>query len=161
MSWADRVEWPSPGSQSSRSLVAPAPEADESRRPPLERENQAEPIRVLIADDDHRVRGALSALLTASPGVTVVGAAASAQGALELAREGAPSVALIDLLLPELDDGLSLIDAVSGELRIPVIAISIDGGLQDRALAAGAVAFVDKDSAPELLLDAVQAGSAA
>jgi DNA-binding NarL/FixJ family response regulator len=131
-----------------------------SRRPPLKVQIQAEPIRVLIADDDRRVRQTLAALLTASPGVVVVGTAASAQSALELAKKSLPSVALVDLLLPEAHDGLGLIDAVCGDLEIPVVAISLDATLRDRALAAGAVAFVDKDGHPERLLDAVRASSA-
>jgi DNA-binding NarL/FixJ family response regulator len=124
-------------------------------------ENPAEPIRVLIADDDRRVREALSALLGASPGVEVVATAGSAEGALQLAKARTPSVALIDLLLPEATDGLGLIDAVAGDLRIPVVAISLDATLHDRALAAGAVAFVDKDGDTRHLLDAVHSSSAA
>lgn len=113
-------------------------------------------VRVLIADDDPRVRAALRAFLSASPGVEVVDVAGDAVTALQLARERLPSVALIDLLLPDAHDGLNLLRAVTGELGIPAVAISIQGGLRGSALAAGATRFVDKASAPEVLLSALR-----
>jgi DNA-binding NarL/FixJ family response regulator len=123
------------------------------------RDDRAEPVRVLVADDDPRVRTALRTFLSASPGFHVVGVAGNAPAALEMAREQAPSVALVDLLLPDAHDGLGLLRAVTSELRIPAIAISIDGGLRTSALAAGACRFLDKDSPPELLLTALRAAA--
>jgi DNA-binding NarL/FixJ family response regulator len=110
---------------------------------------------VLIAEDDSRVRGALRAFLAASPGFEVVADTGSAAAALELARVHAPSVALVDVLLPDAGDGLGLLRAVTGELRLPAVAMSIEAGLRSRALAAGAVSFLVKDRAPELLLVAL------
>lgn len=114
------------------------------------------PIRVLIADDDHRVRVALSTLLTTTADFEVVGAAGSAAGALTLARENRPTVALIDMRLPEPADGLGLLRIISGELRIPAIAISVDGGLETNARAAGAADFFDKDGTTERLFSALR-----
>ncbi|WP_182481075.1 response regulator transcription factor [Nocardioides immobilis] len=114
------------------------------------------PIRVLIADDDHRVRIALSTLLTTSADFEVVGAAGTAAGALTLAREHRPTVALIDMHLPDPADGLGLLRAISGELHIPAIAISVDGGLANNALAAGAADFFDKDGIAERLISALR-----
>jgi DNA-binding NarL/FixJ family response regulator len=114
------------------------------------------PIRVLIADDDRRVRAALSTLLTGATGFEVVGAAATAPSALTLAREHRPHVALVDMLLPDAADGLGLLRAITGELEIPAIAMSIDGGVRNRALAAGAAGFVDKDGSVEPLVSALR-----
>jgi DNA-binding NarL/FixJ family response regulator len=114
--------------------------------------DHTQPIRVLIADDDHRVRTALSTLLAMSTGFHVVGAASTATSALTLAREHRPTVALVDMLLPDLSDGLGLLRSMAGELQIPTIAISVDGGLKVSALSAGAAGFVDKDSTPDLLI---------
>jgi two-component system response regulator DesR len=114
------------------------------------------PIRVLIADDDHRVRIALSTLLTTSADFEVVGAAGTAAGALTLAREHRPTVALIDMHLPDPADGLGLLRTISGELHIPAIAISVDGGLAKNALAAGAADFFDKDGMAERLISALR-----
>jgi DNA-binding NarL/FixJ family response regulator len=116
-----------------------------------------EPIRVLIADDDHRVRTALSALLTSSAGFDIVGTSATTDCALTLARQHRPTVALIDILLPEAPDGLGLLRAITNELHIPAIAMSIDGGLRKSALAAGAASFFDKDSRADQLIAALRA----
>jgi DNA-binding NarL/FixJ family response regulator len=118
------------------------------------------PIRVLIADDDHRVRTALSALLTSSAGFDVVGPCATTDNALTLAREQRPTVALVDLLLPEAHDGLGLLRAITDEFRIPAIAMSIDGGLRNSALVAGATWFFDKSGTADLLLGALRAAAA-
>jgi DNA-binding NarL/FixJ family response regulator len=122
--------------------------------------NRRVPIRVLIADDDHRVRTALSALLTSTAGFDIVGASATTDSALSLARQHRPTVALIDILLPEALDGLGLLRAITNELHIPAIAMSIDGGLRNRALAAGATQFLDKDSTADLLIAALRAVAA-
>jgi DNA-binding NarL/FixJ family response regulator len=119
--------------------------------------NRREPIRVLIADDDHRVRTALSTLLTSTAGFDIVGASATTDSALTTARQHRPTIALIDILLPEAPDGLGLLHALTDELHIPAIAMSIDGGLRNSALAAGATLFVDKDSTADSLIAALRA----
>jgi DNA-binding NarL/FixJ family response regulator len=119
-------------------------------------DERAQPVRVLVAEDDPRVRAALRAFLSASPGVEVVGAAGDAAAALELARDQGPTVALVDVLLPEAADGLALLRALTRELGIPAIAISIHGGLRSAALAAGAHQFLDKDRPPDVLLAALR-----
>jgi len=114
-------------------------------------------IRVLIADDDHRVRTALSVLLTSFADFDIVGTSATTDGALTLARQHRPTVALIDILLPEAPDGLALLRALTDELGIPAIAMSIDGALKKSALAAGARCFFDKDSRADQLIAALRA----
>jgi DNA-binding NarL/FixJ family response regulator len=116
------------------------------------------PVRVLIADDDRRARDALRSLLSGVPGISVVGVAESAEAALQMANEQTPTVALVDLLLPEARDGLGLLETLR-EVGISAVAISIDGGLQDRARSAGAIDFVDKDSDPECFVVAVRAAA--
>jgi DNA-binding NarL/FixJ family response regulator len=113
------------------------------------------PIRVLIADDDHRVCTALSVLLTSIPDFAVVGSSATTEGALTLARQHRPAVALIDILMPEAPDGLALLRALTDELHIPAIAMSINGGLKKSALAAGATTFFDKDGRADQLIAAL------
>jgi DNA-binding NarL/FixJ family response regulator len=113
-------------------------------------------VRVLIAEDDPRVRTALRRFLSASDGFDVVGDAGNATTALEIARAVCPAVALVDVLLPEARDGLSLLRALTAELGIPAVAISIQGWVRGDALAAGAYRFLDKDSAPELLVAALR-----
>jgi len=132
-------------------------------RNPRRRERQVsgprpeDSIRVLIADDDHRVRAALSALLTSVADFDIVGTSATTDHALTLARQHRPTVALIDILLPEAPDGLALLRALTDELHIPAVAMSIDGGLRKSALAAGATSFFDKDGSADKLIAALRA----
>lgn len=111
---------------------------------------------MLIADDDRRVRTALSTLLTSTTGFDIVATSATTDNALALARQHRPTVALIDILLPEAHDGLELLRAITDELHIPAIAMSIDGGMRTRALAAGATRFLDKDSTADRLIAALR-----
>jgi two-component system response regulator DesR len=122
--------------------------------------SMAEPIRVLIVEDDPRVRTGLCRFLSASSGFEVVAEAGSASVALTLARQHAPAVALVDVLLPEARDGLGLLRVLTGELGIPAVAISIQGGLRMSVLAAGAYQFLDKDGTPDLMLAALRAAIA-
>jgi DNA-binding NarL/FixJ family response regulator len=117
-------------------------------------------VRVLIAEDDPRVRNALRSFLSASTGFEVVGDAGTASTALELARERAPSVVLVDVFLPTARDGLDLLRTITGELRIPAVAMSIHGGFRSSTLTAGAYRFLDKDSAPEHMVAALRAAVA-
>lgn len=110
-------------------------------------------MRVLIADDDGRVRQALRALLEAEADISVVGEAASSTEVLVSAAALWPSVILLDLLLPDTADGLALLPALVGW---PVVALSVRGGLREPALRAGAVAFLEKGIAPEALLAALR-----
>ncbi|MCE7003305.1 response regulator transcription factor [Kibdelosporangium philippinense] len=112
-------------------------------------------IRVLIVDDDLRVRSALRAFLGAHPGFDVIGEAAGSEAALEIARTLGPHVAVVDVHLPELDNGLELVHDL-GEMKVPVVAISLDLAARHSALAAGASRFLDKASVPEFLLDALR-----
>ena len=63
------------------------------------------------------------------------------------------------MFLPEARDGLGLLRALTAELGIPAVAISIQGWVRSEALAAGAYRFLDKDSSPELLLAALRAAT--
>src|ERR1700733_10796434 len=62
-----------------------------------------EPVRVLIADDHPLFRDGLAALLHASPGTELAGAAVTGTEAVELARQAQPDVVLMDLRLPGLN----------------------------------------------------------
>ena len=69
-------------------------------------------MRVLLVDDHPVVRSGLAALLATEPGVTVVGAAASAEAALRLAAELRPDVVLCDLRLGDGPDGVAVTEAL-------------------------------------------------
>lgn len=104
-------------------------------------------LRVLVLDDDPRVRGGLRRLLETTPGVTVVPLGADAD------------VALVDVDLPDRAAVAARIRALAG--GVPVVALSLDGAARAAALAAGAAAFVEKDGASNALLTALRAAASA
>ena len=61
---------------------------------------EAQPIRILLVDDDASFLHSLEALLTGEPGLEIVGKAASGQEALAAAARTEPDVAVIDVLMP-------------------------------------------------------------
>lgn len=121
------------------------PSHDTSSRPCKSR-------RVLIVEDDPRVRSALSELLTASGGLCVVGIATTARDALDAGD--CLDVALVDVRLPDLEDGLLVIRKLAADGH-PVVALSASGAARAVSLAAGARAFFEKDSHPDALLAAL------
>lgn len=116
-------------------------------------------IRVLIADDDSRVRHAIRAFVEADPSMVVAGEAGSAEEVLKCERALHPSVILLDLILPQAEDGLRLLKFLAQTEHRPVIALSLRGSLRAQALEAGACAFVEKGAPPEVLLAALRAAS--
>jgi DNA-binding NarL/FixJ family response regulator len=104
---------------------------------------KAAKLRVLIVDDDARVRRALRGLIECAPDLTVVGEAGSTRGARRLDLELGPDVVVLDLLLPRASDGMQVLRELRGRDR-PVIAISRMGELGPQALVEGAHAFLEK-----------------
>lgn len=111
-------------------------------------------LRLVVADDDPRVRVALDSTLSAVPGIDVVATCALAAEVAVQVRVRRPDVVLVDVQLPDATTGLTLL-ADLARAGVPAVAMSWSGGLRARALAAGAVAFVEKDGAAEALVDAV------
>ena len=116
-----------------------------------------QPIRLLVVDDDPRVRQAIALTIALEPDLVIVAEAADATTALALADGADPSVALVDLLVPEDVTGLALVRSLSERPHCAVVAMSIRGGLRDAALADGAVAFVEKSGDIDAVLDVVRA----
>ena len=119
--------------------------------------SKAAKLRVLIVDDDARVRRALRSLIEYSPDLTVVGEAGSARSARRLDLELGPDVVVLDLLLPRAPDGMGVLRELRGRDR-PVVAISRRGELGPEAMVAGAHAFLEKDGRDvDDLLDMIRA----
>ncbi|SFR00065.1 Response regulator receiver domain-containing protein [Lentzea waywayandensis] len=114
-------------------------------------------IRVLIVDDDPRVRGAIRTFLLAHQGFKVVGEASGSELAVRLASETGPGVAIVDVLLPTEREGLSLLRIFSEQLGIPVVAMSLDNACAANAIMAGAYVFLAKDGYSDRLVDALLA----
>jgi two-component system response regulator DesR len=115
-------------------------------------------IRILLADDQALVRGALSAMLNLESDIEVVAEVGSGDEVLDAALRTTPDVALLDVQMPG-KDGLVAAAELRGRLpSCKVIVCTTFGrpGYLSRAMAAGAVGFVVKDSPPEQLVDAVR-----
>lgn len=115
-------------------------------------------IRVLLADDQALVRGALAAMLGLEPDIEVVAQVSSGDEVLPAAREANPDVALLDVQMPG-KDGITAAAELHKALpscRIVVCTTFGRPGYLSRAMAAGAVGFVVKDAPPEQLVDAVR-----
>jgi DNA-binding NarL/FixJ family response regulator len=119
----------------------------------------SEAIQVLIVENDPRVLAALRTFLSSHSEFEIIGEAGDAAAALRLARSRTPAVALVDVLLPDTDDGLRLLRTLTGELGIPSVAISIDSGVRCGALAAGAYRFLEKDGLAERLTATLSAAA--
>lgn len=115
-------------------------------------------IRLLIADDQALVRGALGALLELEPDLTVVGMAADGAEAVRLAEELRPDVCLMDIQMPGVDgiEATLRIREVSTGTRILVVTTFARPGYLRSTLDAGASGFIVKDTPAEELAEAVR-----
>lgn len=115
-------------------------------------------IRVVIAEDQSMVLGALAALLEIEGDLEVVGRARDGEEALAMCREQRPDVLLTDIEMPR-RTGLELASAVKQEklpTRVIILTTFARGGYLRRALEAGASGYLLKDSPAEHLANAVR-----
>ncbi|THG35511.1 response regulator transcription factor [Glaciibacter flavus] len=115
-------------------------------------------IRLLIADDQALVRGALSALLALEPDIDVVAEVGRGDEVLAAAMETHPDVALLDIEMPGID-GIAAAAAVRERMpscRVIIVTTFGRPGYLRRAMQAGASGFVVKDTPAAQLADAVR-----
>jgi two-component system response regulator DesR len=115
-------------------------------------------IRVLIAEDQALVLGALAALLGLEPDLEVVGRAANGRDALAMCVTLAPDIVLTDIEMP-LMTGLELAAALATQ-RLPCKVIIVTtfarSGYLRRALAAGVRGYLLKDAPADTLAAAIR-----
>jgi DNA-binding NarL/FixJ family response regulator len=114
-------------------------------------------VRVAVADDQALLRAGLVALLTAAPGLEVVGEAANGAEAVRLAATAAPDVMLMDIRMPVLD-GIAATRELLAAPDPPRVLVLTTFDLDEYvygALAAGASGFLLKETPPERLVAAV------
>ncbi|ALA67546.1 response regulator transcription factor [Corynebacterium lactis] len=117
-------------------------------------------IRILLADDQHLIRGALKALLQTESDLSVV---AEASDGIEAIREvtkltetpQSVDIALIDIDMPRMN-GIDAIAQISQRCKCLVVTTFARPGYLKRALAAGASGFLAKDTPPEQLAEAIR-----
>ena len=115
-------------------------------------------IKVLLADDHSIVRAGLRRIVEESDDMEVIAEAADGREAIRLVRKTAPDVAVIDISMPGLD-GLEVVSRLRGhcpDLPILILTMHEEGQYVVRAIQAGAMGYMTKQSAPEQLLKAIR-----
>jgi len=115
-------------------------------------------IKLLLVDDQASVRTGLKMRIALEPDMTVVGEAANGLEAIELTPALQPDVVLMDLEMPELDgiSATSRLHALSDGPAVVVLTLYDSSELRQKALDAGAAAFIGKQDVCEKLFDAVR-----
>jgi two-component system invasion response regulator UvrY len=119
-------------------------------------------IRVLLVDDHAVVRTGFRLLLQSRPEFSVIAEAESGEAACQLYLELTPDVVVMDLAMPGMGglEALRRIRAKHPQARVLTLSAHDDPMHARRALQEGALGFLSKRSAPEVLLDAVNAVAA-
>lgn len=115
-------------------------------------------IRVLLADDEHLIRGALAQMLELEDDLSVVAQAATGDEAIAACRRDAPDVAVLDLQMPGLD-GLEVAERLHRELpEVACMIVTSHGrpGHLKRALAVGVRGFLPKTTSAVTLAEVVR-----
>jgi len=115
-------------------------------------------IRILLAEDQAMLRGALSALLDLEPDMQVVATAGDGDEAVRVVADSAPDVCLMDIQMPGTDgiEATRAVRAASPGTRVLIVTTFARPGYLRAALEAGASGFVVKDAPAEQLADAVR-----
>ncbi|MFK4728478.1 response regulator transcription factor [Agromyces mediolanus] len=114
-------------------------------------------IRLLVADDEHLIRGALVALLELEPDIEVVATADTGTAAVEQALAARPDVCLLDLEMPGADGveaAARILSAVP--TRVVIVTRHARPGVLRRALAAKVSGFVPKSTPAEHLAEVIR-----
>lgn len=115
-------------------------------------------IRVLLAEDQAMVRGAIASLLELEDDIEVVAQVGRGDEVMPAARAGAPDVALLDIEMPG-GTGLEAAETLAAELpgcRVLILTTFGRPGYLRRAMTAGAAGFLLKDAPADELADAIR-----
>ena len=115
-------------------------------------------IKVLLADDHSIVRAGLCRIVEESGDMEVIAEAADGRETIRLVKERSPDVAVIDISMPGLD-GLEVVSQLHGhcpDLPILILTMHEESQYVVRAIQAGAMGYMTKQSAPEQLLNAIR-----
>lgn len=115
-------------------------------------------IRVVVAEDQVMVLGALASLLALEPDVTIVGQAHDGEAAISLVRDLLPDVLLTDIEMPGLTgiDVAAAIGAAKLPTRVVIVTTFARPGYLSRARDAGVHGYLLKDAPVETLAEAIR-----
>ncbi len=124
----------------------------------LHPQSSTEMIRVLLAEDQAMVRGALSALLKLESDLDVIGSAADGEEAWQFVQRDVPDVVVTDIEMPRLT-GLELARRIRErglECKVVIVTTFARPGFLRRALDAGVSGYLLKDAPADQLADALR-----
>lgn len=115
-------------------------------------------IKILVVDDHALIRKGLKILLEESPDFVVKGEAETGAQAIKMVREQHFDLVLLDISLPDKHgmDVLKQLKLEQPDIKIIVLSMYPEDQYGVRTLKAGAVGYINKQSAPEKLVGAVQ-----
>jgi len=129
------------------------------QRSPLRRDTAARSrvaLRVVIADDNASVREGLREVISAEDDLVLVGVAADGAEALRLITELRPDLAVLDNDMPR-RTGLEVLRAVHDTMpQTAIVMFTLDDGIREPAMAAGAAAVLPKDTPIDTLLGEIR-----
>jgi DNA-binding NarL/FixJ family response regulator len=116
-------------------------------------------ITILLADDHAIVREGLRFLLEAQPDMEIVGEVSNGRDAIAVAADLQPDVAILDVTMPGLNgiDACEAIKECSPDTEVIILSMHSTTEHIFRALQAGALGYLLKESAPPRVVDAVRA----
>ncbi|MHB2019159.1 MAG: response regulator [Candidatus Xenobia bacterium] len=119
-------------------------------------------IRVLIVDDHSVVRQGLRMFLALDANIEVVGEAANGEEALRQIAALQPDVVLMDLLMPVMDGLTAIAQSRSRHSEVEIIALTsvLEDASVVRAVRAGAIGYLLKDTQSDALCRAIEAAAA-
>src|SRR3712207_5604511 len=119
---------------------------------------EVSPSRILVVDDHHLLRKGFVSVLSAEPGMEVVGEAEDGLEAIAVCQEVRPDLVLMDLSMPNMDgvDSTRAIKEVCPETLVLVLTAHESEDLMLKALKAGAAGYVLKGTHPTNLTRSVR-----
>ncbi|TVX86821.1 response regulator transcription factor [Paenibacillus agilis] len=113
-------------------------------------------IRIVIAEDQRMLLGALASLLDLEEDMSVIGRASNGEEAVELVRQHKPDICVMDIEMPGMS-GLEAAEELKGSgCKVLILTTFARTGYFDRALKAGANGYLLKDSPSEELASAIR-----
>ena len=115
-------------------------------------------IKIIIAEDQSLLRGAIATLLSLEDDIEVLAQAANGIEALELVEQHQPDVLLTDIEMP-LASGIEVaarLNALNSETKVMIVTTFARPGYLERARAAGVLGYVLKDAPSESLADSLR-----
>ncbi|HZG58265.1 response regulator transcription factor [Paenibacillus sp.] len=117
-------------------------------------------IRIVIAEDQRMMLGALAALLDLEPDMEVVGRAGDGEEAVRLVRSLRPDVCVMDIEMPK-KSGLEAAEELRGaDCKVVILTTFARAGYFERALKAGVGGYLLKDSPSEELAASIRSVAA-